>query len=55
MQFKHQEAGDAAYLPNLFDIPKITAMINLDFDKDGRLVGIEFIGARDVLPREMFG
>ncbi len=29
------------------------AMINLDFDSDRRLVGIEILGARTVLPPEV--
>ena len=35
------------------DINKVGGMINLDFDADGRLVGIEVLDARHLLPKEL--
>lgn len=31
---------------------EVNGMINLDFDKEGRLVGIEILGAKSKLPKE---
>ena len=30
-------------------------MINLDFDRDGRLIGIEVLSASEQLPQELLG
>jgi uncharacterized protein YuzE len=37
------------------DSDKLEGMINLDFDIDDRLVGIEVIPASKLLPREVLG
>lgn len=35
------------------DLDEIAGDINLDLDEDGRLIGIEVIGAARVLPRDL--
>ncbi len=35
------------------DPTEVGGMIHLDFDSDGRLLGIEVLGARDKLPAEV--
>lgn len=32
---------------------EVKGMINLDFDEEGRLVGIEVLGAKNKLPKEL--
>ncbi|WP_170037415.1 DUF2283 domain-containing protein [Georgenia soli] len=32
---------------------RVAGMVNLDFDSDGRLVGVEVVGAMDVLPQSL--
>ena len=32
---------------------RVAGMVNLDFDHDGRLVGVEVVGAMDVLPQSL--
>jgi uncharacterized protein YuzE len=32
---------------------EVDGMINLDFDRDGRLIGIEVLGAKNKLPPEL--
>jgi uncharacterized protein YuzE len=40
--------------PLVIDLPRgIRHLINLDFDVEGRLLGIEVDGASDVLPKEL--
>ncbi|MFH1333928.1 MAG: DUF2283 domain-containing protein [Pseudomonadota bacterium] len=34
------------------DVNEIGGIINLDFDKEGRLLGVEILGAKDKLPKE---
>lgn len=36
------------------DVAAVGGMVNLDFDSDGRLVGIEVLGAKAKLPPEVF-
>jgi uncharacterized protein YuzE len=36
------------------DIEQVGGMINLDFDQNGRLVGIEILDATALLPAEFF-
>lgn len=45
------EVGGVAQTVPL-DPAGIGGMINLDFDKEGRLLGIEVLGAKDKLPVE---
>ena len=62
MRVKLDEQVDAAYiyLVEKYPIPVTTValsevlpeMINLDFDADGRLIGIEVLDARRLLPAE---
>jgi uncharacterized protein YuzE len=33
--------------------PRVAGMVNLDFDSDGRLVGVEVVGAMDVLSQSL--
>ncbi len=37
----------------LCDPREVEGMINLDFDKEGKLIGIEVIGAKSKLPTEL--
>ncbi len=64
IKITYDNKADAAYIflkePNI-DIAKtypcdpkeVNGMINLDFDKDGRLVGIEVMDASKKLPKEI--
>jgi len=62
MRVRYDPDADAAYI-YLADIPPggvaltvpgedEASGVNLDFDSEGRLVGIEIISARSMLPRE---
>ncbi len=66
MKLTHDSSADAAYLylnddiapgavahTHRCDVANLKGMINLDFDSEGRLLGIEVIGARHCLPREL--
>ncbi|TBN55519.1 DUF2283 domain-containing protein [Glaciihabitans arcticus] len=66
MNIKYDARVDAAYIQladeilsggvdhtYLCDTTEIDAMINLDFDADGRLLGIEIMDASRVLPVEV--
>lgn len=44
---------DLSDIPKDYDLAPIEAMINLDFDSDGRLLGIEVIGARRILSKDL--
>ncbi len=65
MKLKYDKEADAAYL-SLKDIgigeasqtyccnpQEVNGMINLDFDKEGRLIGIEVLDASKKLPQEL--
>ncbi len=55
----HSHSVKATYECDLSDIEKnygiapILGMINLDFDEEGHLLGIEIIGAKRILPRDL--
>jgi uncharacterized protein YuzE len=60
MKITYDESVDAAYLylteGSQFRVSSTVAIldphsINLDFDDDGKLIGIEFLGASSVLPK----
>ncbi|MEM5814254.1 MAG: DUF2283 domain-containing protein [Candidatus Aenigmatarchaeota archaeon] len=65
MKITYSETDDAAYIYLVEAKPGVAARtepceiaglrgeINLDFDKNGRLVGIEVLGASKVLPKEI--
>lgn len=65
MRITYDKTVDAAYIyivdsisPGEVEItytcdPKEAGMINLDFDKNGRLLGIEILGASKKLPPEV--
>ena len=66
MNIKYDKDIDAAYIylkseitkdevDNTYcgDVDEVGGMINLDFDKNGRLLGIEVLGAKNKLPREV--
>jgi uncharacterized protein YuzE len=66
MKIKYDAKADAAYIQLAADIgaggvaktylcdqSEIGAMINLDFDSDGRLVGIEILDASKTLPSRL--
>lgn len=44
--------GEASYTYSCDPI-KVNGQINLDFDKDERLIGIEILGASKKLPKEI--
>ncbi len=50
--FKDIPPGGVAYVYSC-DEDKVGEMINLDFDKDGILLGIEVLGASKKLPAEV--
>ena len=65
MRVTYDKASDAAYI-YLVSIPdggvaktypcdpvEVRGMINLDFDNDGRLLGIEVLDASSRLPKEL--
>jgi len=45
-------AAGAAVKTVSIDVEKV-GMVNLDFDEEGRLLGVEVVGARALLPREV--
>lgn len=65
MNVKYDSQADAAYIQLVHEIsaggvartypcdPNEAGMINLDFDHEGRLVGIEVLGASQLLPPEL--
>jgi uncharacterized protein YuzE len=65
MNVKYDAQADAAYIQLVDEIgaggvaktypcdPTEVGMINLDFDREGRLLGIEVLGASKVLPLEL--
>jgi uncharacterized protein YuzE len=64
MRLTYDRSVDAAYLyftkkpgsvkrTYVCDPTEIGGMINLDFDKDGRLLGVEVLGASQRLPAEL--
>jgi len=65
IQVTYDGAADAAYLTiaddiapgavthtHVCEVEDLRGMIHLDFDAEGRLLGMEIIGARHCLPRE---
>lgn len=66
MRITYDKSSDAAYI-HLVDIPPggvantycvddfdlVSDMVNLDFDKDNKLLGIEVLGASSQLPKEL--
>lgn len=66
MRWTYDPEADAAYIQFVEEIGvggvtktvgcdplEVGGMINLDFDRDGRLLGIEVLDASRILPREM--
>jgi uncharacterized protein YuzE len=65
LAFRYDKEADAAYIQldpiaaggvartEVANVELDSAAINLDFDEDGRLVGIEILGARRILPAEL--
>jgi uncharacterized protein YuzE len=65
MRATHSIAGDSAYIylkevgageavaQHLVEDERIPAMVLLDLDADGRLIGIEVIGAAAALPSDL--
>lgn len=65
MKITHDREADAAYVQLASEIragevantytcdPAEAGMINLDFDEEGRLLGIEVLSASKVLPPEL--
>ena len=65
LAFRYDKEADAAYIQlhpiapgevartEVADLELVSAAINLDFDSEGRLVGIEILGARRILPPEL--
>ena len=47
--------GEAAQQSDLIATPGGVGSLILDFDAEGRLLGIEVLAARAVLPAELFG
>jgi uncharacterized protein YuzE len=67
MKWTYDPEADAAYIQLVDEIApggvartvgcdpaEVGGMINLDFDSQGRLLGIEVLDASELLPREMF-
>ena len=65
MKITYDREADAAYIQLAAEIgaggvaktypcdPIEAGMINLDFDSNGHLIGVEVLGARSVLPAEL--
>jgi uncharacterized protein YuzE len=66
MRIRYDATVDAAYIyvvdeirsgeavfTHVCDPPEVHGMINLDFDSDGRLLGIEVLNASKTLPKEL--
>jgi len=65
LQFHYDKEADAAYIrlrasgvpavarTEVVDLQLESGAINLDFDEEGRLVGVEILGARRLLPAEL--
>jgi uncharacterized protein YuzE len=67
MNFRYDAQADAAYIRLIAigpgsvadtvcvadEFPELRGDVNLDLDRNGRLVGIEIMGARRLLPPEL--
>jgi uncharacterized protein YuzE len=67
MEFSYDPAADCAYIqlvpiarggvhesvPVAVEFPELRGDVNLDLSREGRLLGIEIVGARKFLPAEL--